>query len=75
MMVSCFSRVHGILISVDAAADAKECAEECKALEACKWFTYDKKDQSCLLTKDKQFTSDCPTCTYGHDHCIQEGMT
>ncbi len=61
-----------MFISVDAATDAKECAKKCKALQACKWFSYDSKDQSCLLTKDKQFISDCPTCSYGHDGCVQE---
>ncbi len=74
-MVMCFIRVHGIFISVDTTADAKECAKKCHARRACKWFTYDSGDQSCLLTKDKQYMSNCPTCRYGHGHCIQKGTS
>ncbi len=65
-----FARVYGIFISGDAAADVRECAENCNALEACEWFTYNNEDQSCTLTSDREFVSDCPTCTYGHDGCI-----
>ncbi len=70
--------VHGIVIYVGAATDVEKCARTCKAHRACKWFTFDSEHQSCLLTKDKQFISDCPTCTYGNDQCVQEetsGMT
>ncbi len=68
-MVTCFARVHGIVISTNVATDAKECARQCNAHGACQWFTYDSEDQSCLFTRDKEFISDCTNCTSGRECC------
>ncbi len=73
--VMCFTRVNGLFISGDVASDATACAEECNGLETCQWFTYESEDQSCVLTSDREFVSDCPTCTYGHKGCIQQGSS
>ncbi len=71
----CFNRVNGIFISGDPATAAHECAEQCTVLEACKWFTYDSEAHSCVLTEDREFMSDCVSCTYGHDDCMQKGTS
>ncbi len=71
--VMCFSRVNGILISEGITTDDNECAGLCNALEACRWFTHNSEDHSCVLTSDREFISNCPTCTYGHSGCPREG--
>ncbi len=74
-IAQCFTRVNGLFLSVEAAADANGCAEACKTVEDCQWFTYNSEDRSCVLTTDREFVSDCTTCTYGHNGCIPEGRT
>ncbi len=66
------TRVNGVLISVDAATDLTECAEKCSALKICNWFTFNREDQACALTRDRESVSDCSSCVYGHADCIQE---
>ncbi len=66
--------MNGAFLSVDAATDANNCAEACNTDEDCRWFTYNSDDQSCVLTSDREFTSECSTCTYGHGGCRREGM-
>ncbi len=75
VQVMCFARVYGLFVSGDVTTDVNECAEDCNALDSCHWFTYNSEDQSCVLTSDRELVSDCPTCTYGHDGCIQEGSS
>ena len=75
VQIMCFLRVNGLFLSVEATADANGCAEACNTLEDCQWFTYNSEDRSCVLTADREFISDCPTCTYGHGRCTQEGSS
>ncbi len=70
--VLCPTRIIGLFLYLDVATDAYECAEECNALEACKWFTYDTEGQACVLSEDRESLSFCDTCTYGHHGCTQE---
>ncbi len=73
--VMCFSRVNEILVSEGITTDDNECAGQCNALEACSWFTYNSEDHSCVLTSDREFISNCRTCTYGHSGCTQDGSS
>ncbi len=68
----CYTRINGAEVSLDIATDVHECAEECKAVEACNWFTFDSEDQACVLTKNRESVSTCSTCTYGHTDCIRQ---
>ncbi len=75
VQVMCFARVNGIFISGDLATDIDECAVACNDVEACKWFTFNSEDQSCVLTGDREFISDCPSCAYGHEGCLRQGTS
>ncbi len=68
-----FPRVNGLLLNMNAATNVNECAQECHALDACNWFTYDSEGPACVLTEDRDSTFTCTTCTYGHKGCAQRG--
>ena len=62
-------KCDGFLVDSKKIAHLEECINYCKDSVGCEWYTYDKKDDNCVLYEDCHTSSSCDTCATGPKDC------
>jgi len=62
-------KCDGFLVDSKKIAHLEECINYCKESVGCEWYTYDKKDDNCVLYEDCFTSSRCDTCATGPKSC------
>jgi len=63
------NKCQGHLVDTFETGHLEDCINMCKDTAACEWYTYDKKDDHCILYKDCESLISCDTCATGKKYC------
>ena len=62
-------KCDGFLVDSKKIAHLEECINYCKESVGCEWYTYDKKDDHCVMYEDCDTSTSCDTCATGKKYC------
>merc|ERR1712241_979096 len=63
------NKCQGHLVDTFETGHLEDCINMCKDTAACEWYTYDKRDDHCILYKDCETLISCDTCATGKKYC------